>query len=104
MRDWLARYLDRHQHPGSRALHALGVPCTLAALVLAGLQLICWRWDLWWRPAALLVIGYLLQWIGHRIEGNDMGEIIILKKWLGRPYVAISPRYKSTSITSSGDA
>ncbi len=103
MPDWLARYLERHQHPGSRALHTLGVPLTLAALALAGLQLIQWRWDLWWRPLLLLLVSYLLQWIGHRIEGNDMGEVILIKKWLGRPYVDISPRYTSTHTTGSGD-
>jgi hypothetical protein len=41
----------------------------------------------------LLVAGYLLQWIGHRIEGNDMGELILVRRWLGRPYVAVSPKY-----------
>lgn len=100
MPNWLVRYLERHQHPGSRVLHALGIPMTLGALVLAGCQLMDGRWDLWWRPVALLAIGYILQWIGHRIEGNDMGEIIILKKWLGRPYVAISPRYRSNPTTT----
>ena len=41
----------------------------------------------------LLVIGYALQYVGHRHEGNDMGEIVLLKRLLGRPYVAVSPRY-----------
>ena len=104
MPDWLARYLERHQHPCSRVLHALGVPLTLAALALAGLQLVHGRWDLWWRPAVLLFVGYLLQWIGHRIEGNDMGEVIILKKGLGRPFVAVSPRYRATPTPPSHDA
>jgi hypothetical protein len=67
---------------------------TIAALVLAPLQLAAWRWDLWWRPATLLVGGYLLQWIGHLIEGNDMGEIILVKRWMGKPYIAVSPRYR----------
>ena len=54
-------------------------------------------WALWWRPLGLLVVSYALQWVGHRIEGNDMGEFILAKKWLGRPYVAVSPRYKRTN-------
>lgn len=36
---------------------------------------------------------YLMQWIGHRIEGNDMGEVILLKRSANRPYTAVSPRY-----------
>ena len=91
---WLENWLERHRSPASRALHALGIPLAVAALVVGGVQLYQWRWDLWWRPTALLVAGYLLQYVGHRIEGNDMGEVILIKKWLGRPYVAVSPRYK----------
>jgi len=63
------------------------------ALVLALLQLKDSAWDLWWRPIALLAFSYALQWLGHRIEGNDMGEVILLKRALGLPYVRISPRY-----------
>lgn len=74
----------------------IGIPMTIASVVLAGVQLSESRWDLWWRPAVLLFVGYLLQWIGHVIEGNDMGEVILIKKLLGRPYVAVSPRYTAS--------
>lgn len=90
---WLSRWFERHQHPLSLALHALGIPMTIAALPLAGWQLAHWRWDLWWRPVLLIAVGYLFQWIGHVIEGNDMGEVILIKRLRGRPYVAVSPRY-----------
>jgi hypothetical protein len=91
---WLQNWFERHQHPVSRWLHYVGIPLAVAALVLALVQLIGWRWGLWWRPAALLFLGYLLQFIGHRIEGNDVGEVILIKRLLGRPYCAISPRYR----------
>lgn len=71
----------------------VGIPLVILAIVMAGFQLYHWRWDLWWRPTTLLVIGYALQYVGHRHEGNDMGEIVLLKRLLGRPYVAVSPRY-----------
>lgn len=89
----LVNWLERHQHPGSLILHAIGIPLVLWALVLAVLQLAAWQWGLWYRPAILLAVGYLTQWIGHRIEGNDMGELVMIRKWLGRDYVAVSPRY-----------
>lgn len=95
MPEWLSRWLARHRHPVSLTLHILGIPLTVAAAALAVVQLAGWRWDLWYRPAGLLVAGYLLQWLGHVIEGNDMGEIILVKRWLGRPYTAIAPRYES---------
>jgi hypothetical protein len=91
---WLANWLERHQNRASRVLHAAGIPLAAAALVLAAIQLCLWRWDLWWRPVVLLVAGYVLQYIGHRLEGNDMGEVVLAKKLLGRPYVAVSPRYR----------
>jgi hypothetical protein len=90
---WLANWFQRHQHPASLVLHLIGIPLTIASVVLTFVQLAGWRWDLWYRPLVALVVGYLLQWIGHVIEGNDMGEVILIKKWLGRPYVAVSPRY-----------
>ena len=93
MPTWLKRWLQRHQHPASFWLHVVGIPMALAAVVLALVQLWYALWDLWWRPATLLIAGYLLQWIGHRVEGNDMGEMILIKKWRGRPHVAVSPRY-----------
>jgi hypothetical protein len=98
---WLSNWLERHQSPVSFFLHMLGIPLTIAALVLGAIQLLEWRWDLWWRPATLFVGGYLLQWIGHRIEGNDMGELILIKRALGRPYVAVSPRYADRSDVSN---
>ena len=98
---WLRRWLERHQYPGSQVLHAVGIPMTLAAVILALVQLRHDRWDLWWRPVLLLVGGYALQWIGHRLEGNDMGEYILLKRLLGKPYVPVSPRYQTRPAEDS---
>ncbi|MEE9293736.1 MAG: Mpo1-like protein [Phycisphaerae bacterium] len=77
-------WLDRHQHPVSRLLHAVGIPLLVWGLWLGGSQLLGWRWDLWWRPVGLIVASYSMQWVGHRIEGNDMGEVILIKKLLRR--------------------
>ena len=97
---WMANWLERHQHPVSLILHAVGIPLAIGAVVLAILQLAAWQWGLRWRPGILLALGYVLQWIGHRIEGNDMGELIIIKKWLGRDVVAVSPRYEKGRMGS----
>lgn len=97
MKQAIENWMERHQHPVSFWLHMIGIPLAVGGLILGGVQLLQWRWDLWWRPTALIALGYLLQWIGHRIEGNDVGEIILVKKLLGMPYVAISPRYQNDS-------
>lgn len=98
--NWLQTWRLRHQHPINLGLHVLGIPLTIAAVVLAVLQLLEWRWDLWWRPALLLALGYLLQWFGHLVEGNTMGEIILLRKRQGRPYVAVAPRYQKRDLNT----
>lgn len=96
---WLNNWLERHQHPTSFWLHMVGIPIAVSGAILGLVQLIGALsepalWALWWRPLGLLFVGYLLQWIGHRIEGNDVGELIPIKKALGLPYVAVSPRYQ----------
>jgi len=95
MPNWPANWLERHQHPLSLGLHLIGIPAAVAAVVLALMPFWTSRPGPWWLPAGLLIAGYLLQWLGHRIEGNDMGEVILIKKWLGRPFTAVSPQYSS---------
>lgn len=84
---FLENWLERHQHPTSFALHMVGIPMTVVGV---GFALFTW----WWTAAALFVGGYALQFIGHAIEGNDAGELILVKKMLGLPYVAVVPREK----------
>lgn len=91
----LANWLARHRSRTSFWLHMLGIPLAVAGGLLAVYQLAIWRWDLWWRPVLLIVAGYALQIIGHWHEGNDVGEWALIKRLLGRPYVAISPKYGS---------
>ncbi len=93
MRKFLREWPARHQHPVNRVLHALGIPMTLIAVPLACWQLYQWDWASWWRPVLLVGVGYGFQYVGHLIEGNDMGEVVAIKKRLGRPYVEIAPRY-----------
>jgi hypothetical protein len=51
---------------------------------------------LYWGVGAIIV-GYLLQYVGHRAEGNDLGEWAAVKRLLGLPYVGISPRYQQAA-------
>jgi len=83
---FLRNYLLRHQHPGNRALHMVGLPVTFVLPVILLIQQAPG-----WALASFL-IGYGLQFLGHAIEGNDAGELILLKKLLGKPYIAVVPR------------
>ncbi len=79
----------RHQLPFNFYIHLIGIPLAVSSLPLLLLFPYQWYWAL-----AAFVGGYLLQWIGHRAEGNDVGEWAAIKRLLGLPYVGISPRWK----------
>jgi hypothetical protein len=82
----------RHQLPVNFWLHMAGIPMAMTGLVL--LLLLPWYAPLpWYWAAGLFVVGYFLQWVGHRLEGNDVGEWAAIKRLLGLPYVGISPRW-----------
>jgi len=98
---WIDNWLARHRHPVSRVLHAVDIPMLPWAGWLAIVQLRADQWSLWYRPVGLLAISYVLQWIGHRIEGNDMGEVIVIKKLLGKPYVAVADRHRRDPTSPS---
>ncbi len=77
----------RHRHPFNFWIHLIGIPTAVAGVVL-----LCqgrWQWGL-----AAFVVGYLLQYIGHRVEGNDLGEWAGIKRLFGLPYVSIAPQWE----------
>ncbi len=60
---YLAQYDHEHSNAWNKALHGMGIPIILAGVIL--LLLLRWRWAL-----PLLVGGWILLFLGHRIEGN----------------------------------
>ena len=89
MRRFLVNYIARHQHPANRVLHAIGLPVTF----LLPLWLLA-RGESFYALLAFIA-GYALQFLGHAIEGNDAGEVVLVKRLLGLPAVPIAPRYQS---------
>jgi len=80
---------DRHQDPRNFAIHMIGIPLAVAGVVFLFIN---WYWGL-----AGLILGYFLQWVGHKWEGNDVGEWAAIKRLFGLPTVAISPRFAKPS-------
>jgi hypothetical protein len=79
---WFVRdYIDRHRHPLNASLHILGVPATFAGLyyVLSGRSLASIQ-----KGMALVFVGYLLQYLGHRAQGNEVGELTLIKGVYGK--------------------
>lgn len=73
VRDFLVDYGARHAHPVNAALHVLGVPMVVVSLYVAARGR--------WLPALVLFVGgYALQWAGHRAQGNEVGEVILLRQ------------------------
>jgi hypothetical protein len=93
---WLRFWLERHQHPVNYVLHLIGIPMTLLSLLVPPiLGLALWSW--FWLIGSFLFLGaggYALQFVGHLLEGNDPGEILVVKRWLGWPALAIAPRHE----------
>ena len=69
---------QRHQHPVSFWLHMVGIPaCFVAAPIFLLVKL--WGW-----AAVCFVGGYILQFAGHLIEGNQSGEEMLIRRLFGR--------------------
>jgi hypothetical protein len=82
----LSKWLARHRHPVNFVLHMIGIPLAVAGLVMFFLT--SWYWAL-----GAILFGYVLQYVGHTVEGNDVGEWAGIKRFFGLPYVAVSPRW-----------
>lgn len=72
IKDFVIDYCQRHAHPVNAILHIFGVPMAFYGLYV----LILGKFAL---GAALLFGGYLLQYLGHRAQGNEVGEVILIK-------------------------
>jgi hypothetical protein len=93
------RWRNRHQDPLNFRLHLAGIPIAVAGLGLVSTPLwpaalLAESGQLWAWGLGVVVAGYALQYIGHRVEGNDVGEWAGIKAMLGLPYVAVSPRWQ----------
>lgn len=87
-------YMRRHRHPVNAALHIVGVPAAfygfwliLKSFLGSRSQSSTLSSNLGQNLALGLVcvfFGYLLQYLGHRSQGNEVGEIILIKKVSGR--------------------
>jgi hypothetical protein len=91
LRKALRNWRQRHQHPFNFAIHLLGIPMAVAGLIL--LFFLPWYWGV-----GAFFVGYSLQYAGHAVEGNDVGEWAAIKRLLGLPYVSIAPRWQQDSI------
>jgi uncharacterized membrane protein YGL010W len=75
--DWIDKYSNSHQHPVNRFFHTLGIPMIAVSIPSAVLVLLLAPG--WWPlPAALFVVGWIFQFVGHAAEGHPPE---FLKDW-----------------------
>lgn len=60
---FIENYRAKHTHPLNKLTHSIGIPMIVISLPLF---LFSWRWAL-----ALFAVGWILQFVGHAVEGNQ---------------------------------
>ncbi|MDX6693787.1 MAG: hypothetical protein QOF02_1390 [Blastocatellia bacterium] len=79
---FMDNYKAKHRHPLNRLTHNIGIPLIVLSLPLFFFN---WRWAL-----VLFVAGWVFQFVGHLIEGNQPAffrnpvYLLIGPLWLAR--------------------
>ena len=60
---YMEQYDHEHHSPWNKLLHGIGIPLIFAGLILP--VMLRWQWGL-----GCFVSGWMLLFLGHRIEGN----------------------------------
>lgn len=68
MQQWLVQYGESHQHPVNRLCHTFGIPMIAVSLPLFVVAIFVH--GIWPVPVALFLIGWILQFVGHWVEGK----------------------------------
>ena len=60
---FIENYKAKHTHPVNKLTHTIGIPMIVFSLPLFFFN---WRWAL-----GVFVVGWMLQFVGHAVEGNQ---------------------------------
>ncbi len=78
--DWLVR----HNRPVNFALHVLGIPLTLIGVLLVPVYTFTLSLPIFTCSVLAFIAGYLVQFLGHALEGTEPGEVTYLRKKITR--------------------
>ncbi|AGA27370.1 Mpo1-like protein [Singulisphaera acidiphila] len=87
-------WMARHQDPTSFVLHMIGIPLTILGILMIPIYTYLFSLPVFLFSVVLFVGGYMIQFLGHALEGTDPGEVILLKRKLGWSYVDVAPPRK----------
>jgi hypothetical protein len=82
-------WFQRHPTRPNRALHLIGIPPTIIGFFLVPVWLFMLSIPLFLFALSLFVGGYLLQFLGHALEGSPSGEMTFLTGWLRRSRIGV---------------
>jgi hypothetical protein len=88
-------WFRRHPTRLNRALHVVGIPPTIIGFFLIPVWLFLLSIPLFLFALSLFTGGYVLQFLGHALEGSPSGEMTFLKGWLGRSPVGAALRSRT---------
>jgi uncharacterized membrane protein YGL010W len=97
---FIEEYKAKHRHPLNRLTHSFGIPMIVLSLPVVFFS---WRWAL-----LLFVVGWILQFVGHAIEGNQPAffrnplYLLVGPLWLARRALSAVGLGK-TSATHTGE-
>jgi uncharacterized membrane protein YGL010W len=64
--EWISEYAQSHQHPANRLCHTIGIPMIALSILVLAAALVAP--PLWKLAAALFVLGWIFQFVGHAYE------------------------------------
>jgi len=78
--DWV----ERHRDPRSFTLHLFGIPSTILGVLLIPVYTMLLSWPVFGFALALFLGGFVLQFLGHALDGTEPGEIKGIRAWCSK--------------------
>lgn len=77
-------WLERHRHPVSLVLHIVGIPPTIVGVLLIPVYVVLLSRPVFLFALSCFVGGYAFQFLGHAIDGTEVGEIVAIRRYFQR--------------------
>ena len=95
--DWV----ERHRDPRSFVLHLFGIPGTILGVLLIPIYATLLSVPVFSFALAAFVGGFVLQFLGHALDGTEPGEVRGIRLWWNRRREA---RAATTAVVRYPDA
>jgi hypothetical protein len=97
-------WMERHRNPTSFVLHMIGIPPTILGVLLIPVYVLLVSIPIFLLALGMFVGGYLIQFVGHAVDGTEPGEIAFLRRKFGWSYAGIAPAATPAAGSNRGVA